>query len=84
MSERMVINVEELYASDGTAKLAKVNGYCAAARLLVGHGNNIVLTGQGPIWLYLKIAHELHGVVRSLTYDSPVTGEVPIYDHNPF
>jgi CRISPR-associated protein (Cas_csx3) len=44
----------------------------------------VVLTGQGPIWLYLKVAHALHGKAIKLTYASPVTGEVVIFDHDSF
>ncbi|MCX7965501.1 MAG: CRISPR-associated protein Csx3 [Syntrophorhabdaceae bacterium] len=47
-------------------------------------GNDVVLTGQGPIWLYLKIAHALHGKAFRLIYRSPVTGDVMIFDHSPF
>ncbi|RLA95047.1 MAG: hypothetical protein DRG83_19050 [Deltaproteobacteria bacterium] len=41
------------------------------------------LTGQVPIWLYLAVAHALHGKAKKLVYDSPVTGEVVIFDHSP-
>ena len=44
----------------------------------------VLLTGQAPIWLYLKIAHALHGKARRLIYRSPVTGDVVIFDHDPF
>ena len=43
-----------------------------------------MLTGQAPVWLYLKIAHALHGKAKKLIYDSPATGEVVIFDHDPF
>jgi hypothetical protein len=36
------------------------------------------------VWLYLTIAHALHGKARKLVYASPVTGEIVIFDHNPF
>ena len=84
MSDHIVIDISLLYAADGTAKLSRIDDYTAAARLLAGRGGDVILTGQGPIWLYLKIAHALHGVARRLVYDSPVTGEVLIPDHNPF
>ena len=42
-----------------------------------------MLTGPAPVWLYLRLAHALHGRVRTLTYDSPVTGPVPVFDHTP-
>ncbi len=41
------------------------------------------MTGQGPVWLYLKIAHALHGKARTLVYRSPVTGDVVVFDHSP-
>jgi hypothetical protein len=31
----------------------------------------------------LRLAHALHGRVRSLSYTSPVSGEVTIFDHTP-
>jgi len=31
----------------------------------------------------LRIAHVLHGKAKKLIYDSPVTGEVVIFDHDP-
>jgi len=43
-------------------------------------GNVAILTGQGPIWLYLKIAHAFHGKAVKLVYNSPVTGDVVIFD----
>ncbi|MBW1744796.1 MAG: hypothetical protein JRG74_07345 [Deltaproteobacteria bacterium] len=49
-----------------------------------GEGNEIILTGKAPVWLYLSVAHALHGKAKKLTYRSPVTGDVVIFDHNPF
>ncbi|WP_456339577.1 CRISPR-associated protein Csx3 [Fervidibacter sacchari] len=40
-----------------------------------------MLTGQAPVWLYLAVAHALHGKARRLLYTSPTTGEVLIFDH---
>lgn len=79
----VVIDVAELYAADGTAKLERLPEYEAAARERAGLGNPVKLTGPGPVWLYLRLAHALHGRARRLVYDSPVTGEVPIFDHDP-
>lgn len=84
MAEHITFDLETLYAETGTAKLAQLAEYEKQAKELAGNGNNVILTGQAPIWLYLRIAHALHGKVRSLRYDSPVTGEVVIYDHSPF
>jgi len=55
--------------------------YLERAKEQAGEGQEIVLTGQGPIWLYLTVAHALHGKARRLWYDSPVMREVLIFDH---
>ncbi len=67
-----------------TAKLSEIDTYIQKAKEISGEGNDVVLTGQAPVWLYLKIAHALHGKARKLIYRSPVTGDVVIFDHNPF
>lgn len=79
----ITIDVATLYADDGTAKLSRLAAYEATARDLAGLGQDVLLTGQGPIWLYLRLAHVLHGRTRRLSYASPVTGEVLIFDHSP-
>lgn len=80
--EKVQIDVKELYGD--VAKLEKLEDYVTIAKELAGSGNDVVLTGQGPVWLYLAVAHALHGRARSLVYDSPVTGPVVIFNHNPF
>lgn len=83
MSDQSItIDLKALYGE--TAKLAELHRYIERARALAGHGRSVVLTGAAPVWLYLKIAHALHGKVRRLAYHSPVTGEVVIFDHDPF
>lgn len=67
----------------GQAKLAEMTRYLSASERLAGRGNEVILTGAAPVWMYLKIAHALHGKARALIYDSPVTGRVVIFDHNP-
>jgi len=84
MAEQIIIDMETLYSGSETAKLARLEEYEENARELAGNGKEVVLTGQGPVWLYLKIAHTLHGKVSRLSYDSPVTGEVVIFEHSPF
>lgn len=79
----IVIDVERLYRG-GTAKLEAVDGYLKEAVQAAGNGNDVTLTGRGPVWLYLMVAHALHGKARKLVYNSPVTGDVVIFDHNPF
>ena len=78
----ITINLKDIYGE--TAKLSRKEEYIDSVVEKAGKGNDIVLTGEGPIWLYLLISHALHGRVRSLTYSSPVTGEVKIFDHDPF
>lgn len=80
----IVIDVQSLYKADGQAKLGLLPEYEAACLKLAGEGNEVTLTGAGPIWLYLRLAHALHGKARALFYASPVTGEVEIFNHNPF
>ena len=77
----VAIDLKTLYSD--TAKLADLPAYITKALDLAGEGNEVVLTGQAPIWLYLKIAHALHGKARELKYSSPVTGEVVIFYHDP-
>jgi len=67
-----------------TAKLAELPVYLNKALDLAGEGNEVVLTGKAPVWLYLSVAHALHGKAKKLIYSSPVTGDVVIFDHDPF
>ncbi|MCS7292999.1 MAG: TIGR02221 family CRISPR-associated protein, partial [Gloeomargarita sp. SKYBB_i_bin120] len=80
-TDQVVIDLGTLY--EGTAKLEALPDYIARAKELAGQGKDVILTGQAPIWMYLAIAHGLHGVARRLCYDSPVTGRVLIFDHCP-
>ena len=80
--EKVILNLECLYS--GRAKLAELPVYIEKALAQAGEGNDVTLTGRAPVWLYLAGAHALHGVARKLTYTSPVTGDVVIFDHTPF
>lgn len=80
---QVIIDVSELYKDTVTAKISQIDSYIKTAQELAGEGNVIILTGAGPIWLYLKLAHALHGIARKLIYRSPVTGDVVIFDHSP-
>jgi len=82
LNTAVVIDINLLYT--GTAKLSELDSYVAKAKELAGEGNEVVLTGAGPVWLYLKIAHALHGKAKKLIYRSPVTGNVVIFDHSPY
>ena len=79
----MTLDLSTLYAATGQAKLALLEDYVKAALAAVPSGADVTLTGPAPVWLYLKIAHALHGRARILNYDSPVTGPVEIFNHNP-
>jgi hypothetical protein len=80
--QRITIDLKQLYGE--TAKLAQLDEYVQNALELAGEGQEVMLTGAAPVWLYLKIAHALHGKARKLVYSSPVTGEVVIFDHDPW
>jgi len=79
---QIIIDLSDLYNEN--AKLSELPEYINKTMDLAGHGNEIILTGAGPVWMYLKIAHALHGLANKLIYRSPVTGDVVIFDHNPF
>ena len=78
----IIIDISTLFA--GTAKIEDIPGYVGKCIHLAGEGNEIVLTGKGPVWLYLTVAHALHGKARRLVYRSPVTGDLVIFNHDPF
>lgn len=77
----ITIDVKSIYGE--TAKLADLAQYEAKAQELAGQGNEVILTGAGPVWLYLRLAHCLHGKCLSLSYTSPASGEVVVFNHNP-
>lgn len=82
--QEVIVEVDQLYSHTGQAKLSELPKYESKCQELAGSGTDVVLTGAGPIWLYLRLAHMLHGKARSLYYESPVTGRVEIFDHNPY
>ncbi len=77
-----VLDLERLFSD--TAKLAELSVYLDHAVELAGEGHEVILTGRAPVWLYLAVAHALHGKAKKLIYRSPVTGDVIIFDHDPF
>jgi len=77
-----IIDLSTLFIQQ--AKLDELDSYVQKAKDLAGEGNDVILTGAAPVWLYLKVAHALHGKARKLMYRSPVTGDVIIFDHSPF
>lgn len=77
----ITVDVSTFYTS--SAKISELDSYLQKAKDVAGEGNDIILTGAAPVWLYLKIAHALHGKARKLIYRSPVAGDVVIFDHSP-
>ena len=82
MPDLISININYLYSDK--AKLSELNLYINKAVSLAGDGKKVILTGEGPIWLYLSVAHALHGKAKKMIYRSPVAGDVVIFDHDPF
>ena len=78
----VLIDLKDLYGE--LAKIELLPGYIEQALAMAGEGQEVVLTGAAPVWLYLSIAHALHGKAKRLIYRSPVTGDVVIFDHDPF
>ena len=78
----VVIELDKFFVD--TAKLKDLPLYIKKSQEVAGSGNEVVLTGRAPVWLYLAVAHALHGKAKKLIYRSPVTGDVVIFDHNPF
>jgi hypothetical protein len=79
----MKINLQNFYSASEVAKLAHLKGYLAETARCVKLGAVVILTGHAPVWLYLAVAHALHGKAKRLYYESPVTGRVLIFDHDP-
>lgn len=75
----VVISVNDLY--QGNAIQKEIPTYIAKIEEIAGNGKNIVLTGKAPIWLYLTLAHALHGKIKTLKYRSPEAEDILIMDH---
>ena len=78
----IIVDLNKIYSQ--SAKLSCLPEYIDAALNAAGIGKEVIITGQAPIWLYLSIAHALHGKANKLIYRSPVAGDVLIFDHDPF
>jgi len=78
----IIIDLSTFYTE--TAKLSSLDAYLVTALEQAGEGEEVALTGKAPVWLYLAVAHALHGKAKKLIYRSPVTGDVVIFDHDPF
>ena len=85
--KEFIIDLKKIYEkiSGPSAKLNDMDKYIAEAIVDAGEGNNVTLTGAAPIWMYLKIAHALHGKAKRLLYSAPgqeIT-EFEIFNHDP-
>lgn len=84
----ITIDLKSVYqsVSGETAKLSDMDIYISEALKLAGEGNTINLTGSAPIWLYLKLAHALHGKAKKLYYSAPGQGidNFEIFSHDPY
>jgi hypothetical protein len=79
MAEAYVLDLSQLFSE--RAVLAELPAMRARALAQVPAGADVIITGAAPIWLYLPIAHALHGVAARLRYQSPVAGLVLVFDH---
>jgi hypothetical protein len=43
--------------------------------------SDVTLSGPGPVWGYLSIAHALHGRVRVLKYAAPNAPDIAVFRH---
>jgi len=81
--KQVTLDLATLYAATEQAKLSDLPTYEKAVLDQVTPGADVTLTGKAPMWLYLKIAHALHGRARILTYRSGQDELVEIFNHNP-
>ena len=82
LTKKYTIDLSILFAPH-PAKLARLEEYIGKALEMCPPGADATLTGAAPVWLYLKIAHALHGRAKALYYESPVAGKVEIFNHDP-
>jgi hypothetical protein len=85
MSEKLSSCTLKAYERRGRRSPRIEDSWLAGSRSQEVHkGPEVVLAGAGPVWLYLKIVHTLHGKAKKLIYRSPVTGDMVIFAHDPF
>jgi len=83
----IVIDIQQVWSevSPDGADPALMQVYLAKVREIVAArhrpGAPYILTGRGPIWLYLSVAHELHGHATQLWGFDPKLGYILIYGH---
>jgi len=77
----ITLNVSALY--DMGAGLIDEDAYAESARALVGKGQDVILRGTAPVWLYLVVLRALYDRAANLWYDSPEEGPVLIFSRKP-
>ena len=66
---------------------ATADAFAKAAEVILGEwqpGDDriaVTITGAGPVWAYLTIAHSLHGRCAALQYAAPNTPPIDIWRH---
>lgn len=76
------LDLRDLY--EQKSQIKNIHAYLKAIDRMPLDGKTAVLTGRAPVWLYLKVAHHLHGRVKKLYYQSPAAGKILIFDHDPY
>ena len=88
MNKNITVDLQSIYnsLSGKEAKLSDIDLYVDDALKKAGEGNVVTLTGAAPIWMYLKIAHALHGKVKKLYYYAPgqAIDKFEIFSHDPY
>lgn len=83
----IIVDLNIIYKniSGEIAKLTDLDKYISEVLRQAGEGNEVVLSGAAPIWMYLKIAHALHGKAKKLYYSAPGQGieDFEIFNHDP-
>ena len=92
MVKEYVVDLETIYkVFNENAKVDLIPKYCESIDKQIIQQmpkellreTTFVLTGRAPVWLYLVVAHYLHGKVYKLSYDDGKGLRVKIFDHTP-
>ncbi len=84
LNNKVFIEIDLGKFYENVAKVGEIEEYKKKALEIAGDGKDVILTGNAPVWMYLYIAHALHGKAKSLRYSSPILKDFTIFDHNPY
>ncbi len=59
-----------------------VDAYVRKALDLAGNWNEVALSGNAPVWLYMAIANALQAKAKKLIYRSSAMGDMVVFDRN--